>query len=211
VSNERVTFALTSFAALFSIVDPFAVAPIFLAITPQESEDGRRRAAFVASVVSCGILLLFAFLGTRIFVFFGISEPAFHVAGGILLLLVALDMLRARDLGTRQSPEERQAGVEKQDVSITPLAIPLLAGPGAISTVTLLAVRGEHWVDLAILSGVVILVSVLTWIILANSARLVRFLGEIGVKIVTRIMGLLLAGIGAQFILAGVRDFWKAP
>ncbi len=203
-------FAIYAFATVFSIVDPFAAAPIFIAITPNNTDDERKRMARLASFVCCGVLLVFALTGNRIFTFFGISTPAFRVAGGILLLMVALDMLRARESATKQTPEEQKEGTEKPDVSVTPLGIPLLAGPGAISTVALLGTQA-NWMKMTILGGAIVLTSLLSWILLANAVRLVRVLGQIGVKIVTRVMGLLLAGIGAEFILTGVKQFWTLP
>jgi len=210
MSGDLWLFGATAFATVFSIVDPFAAAPIFIAITPTNSDDERRRMARLASFVCCGVLLVFALTGNRIFAFFGISPPAFRVAGGILLLMVALDMLRARESATKQTPEEQKEGTEKTDVSVTPLGIPLLAGPGAISTVALLGTQAD-WMRMAILGAAIVITSLLSWILLANAVRLVRVLGQIGVKIVTRIMGLLLAGIGAQFILTGIRQFWALP
>jgi multiple antibiotic resistance protein len=205
-------FAVHAVATVVSIVDPFGAAPIFIGMTPHDPDAERRRQARLASFVCCGVLIVFAVLGNRIFEFFGISTAAFRVAGGSLLLLVALDMLRARESPTRQTPEERREGLEKSDVSITPLGIPLLAGPGAISTVALLGSRAEGGAGrlprLAILVGAILLVSLLTWFVLSHAARVVRWLGPIGVRLVTRIMGLLLAGIAAEFILGGAREFW---
>lgn len=209
MDRELLTFSVTAFATIFSIVDPFAAAPVFIAITPNDSDAARRRMARVAAIVCCAVLLAFAFTGNRIFSFFGITTPAFRVAGGILLLILALDMMRARGGPVPQSPEEHREGVEKADVAITPLAIPLLAGPGAISTVALLGSQA-HGLRIAAVAASILLTSFLSWLVLANSIRLVKVLGQIGVSIITRIMGLLLAGIGAQFILTGVKEFLKA-
>ncbi len=210
VNSELITFAATSFAAVFSIVDPFAAAPVFLAITPNDTDRARRRMAGLASVVCGAILLVFALLGNRVFEVFGITPPAFRAAGGVLLLVLSLDMMRARSGPTPHAPEEKQEGLEKSDVAITPLAIPLLAGPGAISTVTLLGSHAPGWAHFGVVAGAIVLTSLLSWLILANSVRLIRLIGQIGMKIVTRIMGLLLAGIGAQFILSGVKEFLRA-
>jgi multiple antibiotic resistance protein len=207
---EPVAYGVTAFATLFSIVDPVAAAPIFLAMTPDDTQAARRRMARVASLVSGGLLALFAVAGTRIFGFFGITTPAFQVAGGILLLVIALDMLRARESGTRHSPEDEREGRAKSDVAVTPVAVPLLAGPGALSTVTLLASRAEDMARLTALGVAILLTTALTWLILAYADQLLRVLGQIGTRVVTRVMGLLLAGIGAQFILTGARDFWRA-
>ncbi len=210
MDREALSFGVTAFATVFSIVDPFAAAPIFLAMTPNDTEAARRRQARVAAAVCGGLLVLFALAGNRIFLFFGISTPAFQVAGGILLLVIALDMLRGQASGTRRSPEEEREGTEKPDVSVTPLGIPLLAGPGAISTVTLLAGRAGRTADFLALAVAIVLTSALAWTILANAGLLLRLLGQIGLRIVTRVMGLLLAGIGAQFILGGAKAFWTA-
>jgi len=210
VDRELAAFAVTSFATIFSIVDPFAAAPVFIAITPNDTEQARRRMARLAAIVCCGVLLVFAFTGNYIFTFFGITVPAFRVAGGVLLLILALDMMRAKEGPTPQSPEEKQEGMEKSDVAITPLAVPLLAGPGAISTVVLLGSQAKGVRQASVILGSIVLTSFLSWIVLANSVRMIRLIGQIGVKIVTRIMGLLLAGIGAQFILQGVREFLKS-
>lgn len=207
MSRELLTFAVTSFATVFSIVDPFAAAPVFIAITPNDTDAARRRMARVAAIVCCFVLLAFAFTGNRIFAFFGITTPAFRAAGGVLLLVLALDMMRARSGPAPQSAEEHQEGVEKADVAITPLGVPLLAGPGAISTVALLGSQTKGWSHLSAVAGAIVLTSFLSWLVLANSIRLVKLMGRIGVAIVTRIMGLLLAGIGAQFILSGVKEF----
>ncbi len=209
MTRELLTFAVTSFATVFSIVDPFAAAPVFIAITPNDTNEARRRMARVASIVCCAVLLIFAFSGNRVFAFFGITTPAFRAAGGVLLLVLALDMMRAKSGPVAQSPEEQKEGMEKPDVAITPLAIPLLAGPGAISTVSLLGSHARDGFQLAAVSAAILLTSFLSWLILANSIRLVRLMGQIGVSIVTRIMGLLLAGIGAQFILSGVKEFLR--
>lgn len=210
MDRDFATFALTAFATIFSIVDPFAAAPVFLAITPNDTDAARRRMARLASIVCCAVLLVFTFSGNYIFSFFGITAPAFRVAGGVLLLVLALDMMRAKEGPTAQAPEEKQEGIEKADVAITPLAVPLLAGPGAISTVVLLGSQAKGVGQLSAVALAILLTSILSWAILANSVRLIRLIGQIGVRIVTRIMGLLLAGIGAQLILAGVKEFLKA-
>jgi len=211
VTKDLVLFALTAFGTIFAIVDPFAAAPIFLAITPRDSNDSRRRMARLASIVCGGVLLVFAFTGNLIFDFFGISPSAFKVAGGILLLALALDMMRAKSGPSPASPEEKEEGVAKADVAITPLAIPLLAGPGAMSTVALLGTQaaGSWWMRGAVAASI-ILTSLLSWLILAYADGLIRVVGQIGVRIVTRIMGLLLAGMGAQFILSGWKEFMAA-
>ena len=209
MSSELFSFALSSFATVFAIVDPFATAPIFLAITPRDTDETRARMAMLAALVSGGVLLIFALTGDRIFSFFGISHSAFRVAGGILLLVTAMETIGSKEGGKPQTPEEKQESVDKPDVAITPLAIPLLAGPGAISTVALLGANAKNYEEMALIFISIIMTALLSWAVLANSSRLVSVMGKIGLKIVTRIMGLLLAGIGVQFVLEGVKNFWQ--
>jgi multiple antibiotic resistance protein len=207
MTRELLLFAVTAFGTIFAIVDPFAAAPIFLAITPKDTNESRRRMARLASFVCGGVLLVFAFTGNLIFNFFGISPAAFRVAGGILLLALALDMMRAKSGPSPASPEEKEEGLAKADVAVTPLAIPLLAGPGAMSTVALLGTQATSWWARGAVAASIILTSLLCWLILAYADGLIRVVGQIGVRIVTRIMGLLLAGMGAQFILGGWKEF----
>ena len=127
-----VEFTLLAFSSLFVIVDPIAVVPAFLAMTPNETPAQRERMARLAGFVMAGVLLTFALMGQWIFKFLGITLPAFQIAGSIILLLVALDMLRAQRSRVQETREETEAGTAKEDIAITPLAVPMLAGPGAI-------------------------------------------------------------------------------
>jgi len=207
VTWELAVFAATSFGTIFAIVDPFAALPIFLAITPQDTPEQRRKMARLASLVVMGVLLVFAFTGNLVLNIFGITPAAFRVAGGFLLMALALDMMRAKSGPNPQSPEEQKEGMEKNDVAVTPLAIPLLAGPGAMSTCALLGSTAKDWWQRGAIGAAVVATAIGSWLILANSDRLMRLIGQIGVRIVTRVMGLLLAGMGAQFILSGVSEF----
>lgn len=210
MSSGDLTFAATSFATIFAIVNPFAAAPIFVAITPTDSDENRRRMARVASIVAGGVLLFFAVMGNRVFEFFGITTPAFRAAGGLLLLVIAIEMMRAKENHKSPSPEERQEGIDKADVAVTPLAIPLLAGPGAISTVAIMSTEARSWTHLASVIGAITLTALVSWVVLANAQPLIGLVGQIGMRIVTRLMGLILAGMGAQFVLAGVREFLRS-
>src|SRR5204862_1377927 len=136
-------YTLLAIGSLFVIVDPIATVPAFLAMTANDTPQQRIRMARVACIVSAVILLLFATTGKLIFNFFGITIPAFQIAGSIVLLLVALDMLRARRSAVQETTEETDAGAAKEDVAVTPLAVPMLAGPGAITTAVLLHNKAE--------------------------------------------------------------------
>ena len=197
-------FAILSFTSLFVIVDPVGLIPTFLAMTQQNTNPERVRMAQIASLVASGILILSFFFGQRLLSAFGITLPAFEIAGGIVLLLVALDMLQARRTAIKETQEEKAEGIDKEDVAITPLAIPMLAGPGAITAVILLANKTETFAHHVILAAAIVLVSALTLMILWVVAIRSKMISGIALKITGRLMGLILAAIAIQFILNGV-------
>ncbi|NMO19345.1 NAAT family transporter [Pyxidicoccus fallax] len=201
---------LVSLSAIFFVVDPIGVVPLFLAMTAGDSQEKIRRTAMRACLVACGMMLFFAIFGGVIFKVFGVSLGAFRVAGGILLLITALDMLRARPSETRTTPTEEQEGVVKEDVAIVPLAIPLLSGPGAIATAMVLMARGGQKLTLAIpVLAAIILTFVASYFILRASGMIQRVLRQSGVAIVERVMGLILAAIAVQFIADGGKELLK--
>lgn len=197
-------FAILSFGSIFVIVDPLALAPPFLAMTKDHTKDERVRTAAVASVATFFTLVLFAFFGQFIFKGFGITLPAFEIAGGIILMIIALDMLKARRTAVRETPEEQAEGMSKDDIAIFPLAVPMLAGPGAITAVILLSNEAVTFGHHLVLVGNIFLVSLLSFLILRLSALKSHLLSVIAMKLITRLMGLLLASIAVQFILDGV-------
>lgn len=199
-----IEYAVLALATLFAIVSPISTAPIFLAITPDDTSEARSRMAKLACTILAIVLILFAIAGTFLLRTLGITISAFQAAGGILLLLIALDMLQAKDSSRKISREESQAGAEKEDVAITPLAVPLLAGPGAISTAILLANRAEGWAQRIALYGAIIIVSFATFLILKFASRGVQWLNPIFLRVTTRLMGLLLAALAVQFIFNGL-------
>lgn len=198
-------YTLLALSSLFVIVDPFAVIPAFIAMTPDDSPAERTRTAKIASLVVAGVLLSFGFAGQWIFKFLGITMPAFQIAASIVLLLVALDMLRAQRSRVNETREETAAGTEKTDIAVTPLAIPMLSGPGAISTVVLLQAEAKTvWHSVALV-GCVLLVSLASYWILRMAAHGAKRLNPIALRIGTRIMGLLLAAIAVQFMLNAIK------
>lgn len=199
-------FILLAVSSLFVIVDPIAIVPVFLAMTPHDTPEQRRRMARLAAFVMVGVLLAFALTGKWIFRLFGITLPALQVAASIVLLLIALDMLQAQRSRVRETDEETSAGAVKDDIAITPLAIPMLAGPGAISTTFLLRSQAADWVQVVALCLSICVVSGLTWLILHGSARGARWLNPIALRITTRIMGLLLAAVAMQFLINALRE-----
>jgi len=207
-------YVLLAFGSLFVIVDPFATVPAFLAMTPRDTPEQRIRMARLASFVMAGVLLVFAVAGKIIFKFLGITMPAFQIAASIVLLVVALDMLRAQRSRVQETSEETLAGAEKADIAITPLAVPMLAGPGAISTAIVLQTKADGVTQHVALYGCILAVAVASYLILRAAAHGARWLNPIFMKIITRIMGLLLAAVAVQFMingLKGVKAEWLAP
>lgn len=199
-------YTLFAFSSLFVIIDPIATVPVFLAMTPDDPAPKRVRMARMACFIAAGVLLVFAFLGRWVFQLLGITIPAFQMAASIVLLLVALDMLKAQRSRVRETREETAAGADKDDIAITPLAVPLLAGPGAISTAVLLHNKADTFPKLMALPVVIVTVCVLSFLILSVGARGARWLGPITMKLLERLMGLLLAAIAFQFLLNALRE-----
>ena len=201
---ELFEYMLLAVSSLFVIVDPIAVVPSFLAMTAEETPASRIRMARIACGIMVVVLFGFAVLGERILQFLGIKLPAFQIAGGIVLLLIALDMLRAQRSRVQETREETAAGAAKDDIAVTPLAIPMLAGPGAISTVIVLHNRVASVAQEVVLCLAIVVVGVLSYIILHFSSQGARWLNPIAMRIITRIMGLLLAAVAVQFILSAL-------
>jgi multiple antibiotic resistance protein len=199
-------FILLAASSLFVIVDPIATVPAFLAMTPLDTPEQRIKMARLACWVMACVLLIFSFSGKLIFQFLGITLPAFQIAASIILMLVALDMLRAQRSRVQETSEETAAAAEKADIAITPLAIPMLAGPGAISTVILLQNEANGVAQHVALYVCIIGVSVASYAILRVATRGALWLNPIAMKITTRIMGLLLAAMAIQFLLNGIRE-----
>ena len=199
-------FALIAFTSVFVLVDPFAAIPTFLVLTSDVGGNRRRHMAMRAAWTCFIVLAIFGIAGSFIFKLFGITLPAFKIAGGIILGLIGLDMLRARRAQTKETPGDTEEAIEKEDVGIIPLGIPMLAGPGSISTVMVLVSQALDWPHVAIILFAIALTSALSYVILAAADRVRSYLGETGIRILTRMMGLLLTAIAVQFILNGLKD-----
>ncbi len=202
-------FAFKTFSSIFIIMGPFSVIPIFLAITANNNKEEKKKIISKAIKCALAICLTFAIFGTYFFQIFGISINSFRIAGGLLMLIMAVNMLHANKSKVRVTSEEEQEGVEKDDVSIFPLAVPLITGPGAISTVVLMASDAHTWPHWAILIAAIILSSLLMYIILNMSEKFYKVLGQTGINIMTRVMGLILAAISVEYILKGIRDYFS--
>jgi multiple antibiotic resistance protein len=200
-------YILLAFGSLFVIVDPLATVPAFLAMTPTDSPEQRLRTARLACTVAAGILLAFGLTGQLIFKVMGITMPAFQMAASLVLLQVSLDMLRAQRSRVKETNEETRAGVDKTEVAITPLAIPMLAGPGAISTTILLQNQARDFYQHCALYFCIVAVAFVSYLILRVSARGGKWLGPIAMSLAIRIMGLLLASVAVQFMLNAIKAF----
>ena len=200
-------YILLAASSLFVIVDPLATVPAFLAMTPNNTPQERLRTARLACGTLAVVLLAFSVAGTFLFRIFGITMPAFQMAASIVLLVIALDMLRVQRSRVQETHEETRAGVEKEDIAITPLAIPMLAGPGAISTTILLQNEAKTIPQHIALYGCIVAVALVSYLIFRLAVRGARWLNPIAMSIAIRVMGLLLAAVAVQFMLNAIKAF----
>lgn len=208
--SEGLAFLSVCFPSLFSIVDPIAAVPIFLALVGKETREVQRRTAIRATLTMLVVLTIFAIGGTVIFKFFGISIPAFKIAGGALLFGVAFEMLHAKQSAVRTTDEENQEAENKHEAGIIPIGIPMLSGPGAIATAMMWASRAHVMQERLALYISIGILSLITLIAFTFATSLTRILGKTGIKIATRIMGLILAATAAQFVIDGVTEAFPA-
>lgn len=205
MTEDLSAFALLCFTSLLAIINPLSAAPMYLALTDGYTPANRRRTLRNAMLTAFAVLLVFALLGGTIFQLFGITIDAFRIAGGIIFFGIGMDMLQAKRSRVKATEEEEEEGRRKEDVGITPLGIPMITGPGAITTVMVLMTQAADGPRVAIVLGAVVAVLGIAWAVLTAAPRLVRFFGQTGLNVMTRIMGLLVTVIAVQFIVDGVR------
>ena len=205
MATSTFTFGVAAFTSLFAIVDPFAALPVFLALTGRETDAGRRLIARRASMTVFFVLATFATCGQLLFRFFGISVAGFKIAGGILLLGVAFDMMGARQSATKSTPAEEADATDRHDVGLVPVGIPLLSGPGAIASAMLLAARADSAQQRGALYGAIAIVALLCFLVLRSATAIGKLLGATGMAVINRVMGLILAAVAVEFFLDGVR------
>lgn len=201
-----------AFVTLLVTIDPPGLAPLFLALTAGMSRPERLQVALRASLIAMFILTLFAVAGTTILAVFGITLPAFRVAGGLLLFYIAFEMIFER----RQERKEKSAGAaitrdDIRNVAAFPLALPLIAGPGAISATVLLSGTFSTAPQRALLVAILAACVAVTWLFLVLADRIDRFLGETGRSILTRLLGVILAALAVQFVADGIKALMSAP
>ena len=202
--GEALTFLINCFVALFAIVNPVGNAPLFLSFTGNCTPSERKQTAFRAALTCLIVLFVFVFLGKGILYLFRVTIPAFQIAGGALIFIIGLTMLHAFRLWVKSTPSEEQEAVEKEEVGVIPLGIPILAGPGAITTAMVFAFEYAGPEGKIMVCIAVILTSLISYFVFAGSNWLMKIMGNTGINILTRLMGLLLTVKAVQFALAGL-------
>jgi multiple antibiotic resistance protein len=201
---------VTTFIAIFIVVDPFGIVPFFISLTSGFDVRRRRQTILKAGAIAFVVLLLFILAGNAILRFLGIQPGSFYIAGGILLFLVSIDLLFGKPSRTKTSPpgpgqsSEASGHAEREDVSIFPLAVPMLAGPGTITTILLYVSAGRGTVEISVLAACVALALACAVLTMSLSGAFLRVLGRTGVSVIERIMGILLAGLSVQFVYDGI-------
>jgi multiple antibiotic resistance protein len=206
----HVSFFAQALVSVFAVVDPVAAAALFAAITSHNSEVDRHVMAARAAATTGIVLSVFLFFGGALFVLLSITMTAFRLAGGLVIGIMALDLLKATHTGVRSTAEEESEGLAKEDVSVTPIAVPMLAGPGAISTVMILAARTDGPATYLTLLVVIVLVSLCAWILLRQAARVTAVLGQTGINVLGRLMGLIVLAIAVQFMVDALLQLMPA-
>ena len=201
--HELFTFGLLTFTSFFTLINPLGTMPIFMTMTAELSEKQRAQTARKASIVAFLTVLFFAFSGQLLFNFFGISVNSFRMVGGVIFFLMGMDMLQARLNKVKVKESEVKSYVN--DISITPLAIPMICGPGAITNAIVLMEDAQSVAQKATLLQVVFLVLLLTYIILYSSSRIIKLLGETGNNVMMRLMGLIVMVIAVEFFFSGLK------
>ncbi|QSA96779.1 MarC family protein [Methylococcus sp. EFPC2] len=195
-------------AGLVSVLDPLGALGIFISLTESRGAGDRRRIAGVTALAVGAVLLVALFAGEAILRLFGIGLPSFQVAGGILILLMGITMLRASHDRSRNTPEERAEAVDKDSIAVVPMAIPLLSGPGAISTVIVYGNLDPAWPHRLLVAAVVVSAAAVVLLALLLANRIAPVLGRTGMNVVTRVMGLIIASIAVEFIAQGLIELF---
>ncbi|AWU98466.1 NAAT family transporter [Burkholderia sp. MS455] len=201
---------LKSFISLLALINPIGAVPFFLSLTAQQTDIERRRTIRIASVSVFCVMTVTTLLGQQIIDFFGISVGSLEVGGGIIMLLMAINMLNAQIGNTRSTPEERHEAELKDNIAVVPLAIPLLTGPGSISTVIIYAANSRHWYERAGLVAIGAVLALLCFVAMRLAEPIANWIGRTGINIATRLMGLMLSALAVEFIVNGLRALLPA-
>ncbi|MFC4157817.1 MarC family protein [Chitinimonas lacunae] len=202
--------ALKTLISLLVIVNPIGAIPLFVSLTANHDPRDTKRTIRIAAMAVAMVLIVSALVGDWLIRFFGISIASFQVGGGILVLLVAISMLNAQVAPSKTTQQEQVEAEHKPNIAVVPLAIPLLTGPGAMSTVIIHAQKATHWYEYLYLVADGLLIGLITWGALNLAAPIARILGQTGINIATRLMGLLLAAIAVEFMTDGLTQLIPA-
>jgi multiple antibiotic resistance protein len=205
--TELIAFGILSFTTFFTIINPLGVMPIFMTMTSDLDQASRKSTAKKAIIASFVTIIIFAFTGQILFKFFGISVNSFRVVGGIIFFLMGMDMLQAR-LG-KVKVQEAEIKTYVNDISITPLAIPMICGPGAITNAIVMMEDAQSVEMQAVLIGAIILVMGLTLAILLSAGKIIKLLGQTGNNVLMRLMGLIIMVIAIEFFLSGFKPIFQ--
>lgn len=198
-------FAVLCLTSLLAIINPLSATPMYLALTDGYTEEHRRRTVRGAVLTAFCVLTVFALLGGTIFQVFGITIHAFRIAGGIIFFGIGMDMLQAKRARGKTTEEEEREGMVKHEVGVTPLGIPMITGPGAITTVMVLMTQAREPLYVGAIFGAILIVLAITYAVLSAAPRVLHLFGQTGLNVMTRIMGLLVTVIAVQFIVDGAR------
>ncbi|APD34030.1 YchE family NAAT transporter [Burkholderia pseudomallei] len=201
---------LKSFISLLALINPLGAVPFFLSLTTQQTEAERRHTIRIAAVSVFCVIAVTTLLGQQIIDFFGISVGSLEVGGGIIMLLMAISMLNAQIGNTRSTPEERDEAESKNSIAVVPLAIPLLTGPGSISTVIVYAANARHWYDRLGLVAIGAALALICFFAMRLAEPIAHWIGRTGINIVTRLMGLMLSALAVEFIVDGLKALLPA-
>ena len=205
MNNTVLDFFLLVFVSLFTLINPLGVVPVYAAMTSDIPAPQARRIALTGTLVGLGLLLLFAVTQRFLFDFFAVSVESLRIVGGFILLSIGWDMLQARPSPTKHEENEQEAILAKgQDMAVTPLGIPILAGPGAITTVILFMNEAQDLAQRTAVVFAIIAVLFVTFLALLGAKRIMTLLGEQGSKVLVRMMGLILMVIGVEFFFSGL-------
>jgi multiple antibiotic resistance protein len=202
--HDALSFALVAFSSLIVIINPLMVTSVFITLTSSATPEAKRAISRKTTLTAFIVLLAFAISGSLIFKFFSITIGAFQIAGGIILFSVAMGMLHAQTSRTKQTPEEMDEAMSREDIAVVPLAIPIVSGPGAITTVVVLSGETRAIPNMAILFLAIVVSMVIVFVMLRNASSIQKFMGPSGLNITTRLMGLVLAAVAVQFVVHGI-------
>jgi multiple antibiotic resistance protein len=202
---DPLSFAITAFAAIFSIVNPLGAIPLLVTLTEGYSEEERMNVITKAIVSAFLVLVIFALFGNLIFAFFGITISSFRIAGGMLLISVGFSMMRGQPPRTKSTPEERMEASEREDVGVVPMGVPMLAGPGSITTVMIFISKSENGIEAGMVLFSILATLLLAYVMFIYGDRIFQKIGRVGARAFSRIMGLILTAIAVEFIIDGIQ------